>query len=157
MSDTPESVRAVIATLMGEHNHYLSAAIQALHHYAELLERSAAVPKSERMLQAEWESMVDENVSLKARVSALLHDCGKAEVDISERDILIDALKARVAELIDKVQASGALEVAQHSKIVDLEMVCNWYLARQPIGHPIKSIDDLIERVKIDLAGEQHE
>lgn len=39
--DTPESVRAVIATLLGEHNYHLSAAISALHHYAALLERSA--------------------------------------------------------------------------------------------------------------------
>lgn len=41
MSDTPEDVRAVITTLLGESNWHLSAAISALHHYADLLEQCA--------------------------------------------------------------------------------------------------------------------
>lgn len=48
-TDTPESVRAVIATLLGEHNYHLSAAISALHHYAELLAQCAPYLK-----EGEW-------------------------------------------------------------------------------------------------------
>jgi cell division protein FtsB len=68
MSDTPESIRGVAKDLYWADANLseVRAAMEALERYAELLERSAAkVPKSE------WELMVDENVSLKARVAEL--------------------------------------------------------------------------------------
>lgn len=93
MSDTPDGVRTLIGQLINPEDEFARAYAHVsmfnfLNRYAELLERSAAVPKSE------WDLMVAENAALKARVEELV---GRLE---ASRDMVKDR-EAKIAELSD--------------------------------------------------------